>query len=78
MTKGENGIAGRLYFQKGGVQRSHHLHIFEQGNELINQHLLFRDYLRCNMSVAKQYEKLKRTLANEYPYSSQEYSNGKQ
>ena len=27
--KGENGISGRRYFQKGGNQRSHHVHAFQ-------------------------------------------------
>lgn len=78
LSKGEHGIVGRLYFQKGVVQRSHHVHIFEQGHELINLHLLFRDYLRRNISVAKQYEKLKLKLAKEYSHSPQAYNNGKQ
>src|SRR4051812_19856375 len=31
--KGENGIEGRRYFQKGGDNRSHHVHIYEKGNK---------------------------------------------
>ena len=27
-VKGENGIEGRRYFQKGGIQRSHQVHVF--------------------------------------------------
>ncbi len=33
--KGENGIAGRRYFQKGGNKRTHHVHMYEQGNLLL-------------------------------------------
>src|SRR5690606_10959058 len=31
--KGENGIAGRRYFTKGHENRTHHVHIFQEGNE---------------------------------------------
>lgn len=30
--KGENGLPGRRYFQKGGDKRTHHIHIYEMGN----------------------------------------------
>lgn len=30
--KGENGIPGRRYFQKGGDNRTHHVHIYQLGN----------------------------------------------
>jgi len=45
LVKGEYGIAGRRYFQKGGVQRSHHVHAFTRGDSSIVRHLAFRDYL---------------------------------
>ncbi|TVP16086.1 GrpB family protein [Shewanella sp. KCT] len=31
-ARGEHGIAGRRYFQKGAAQRSHHLHVFQSGS----------------------------------------------
>jgi len=40
--KGENGIRGRRYFAKGKEKRTHHLHIFQVGNENITTHLIFR------------------------------------
>src|SRR5690606_26743872 len=46
--KGENGIAGRRYFQKGGDERTHHLHIYQSGSPEIERHLVFRDYLRAH------------------------------
>ena len=48
VAKGENGIIGRRYFQKGGQMRTHHLHAFVQGAPQIAAHLRFRDNLRSN------------------------------
>lgn len=59
LAKGENGIAGRRYFQKGGNQRSHHLHIFKKGDEHLHSHRVFRDYLRQFPTITKQYASLK-------------------
>ena len=46
--KGENGIAGRRYFQKGGDHRTHHVHMYAWGHSEIKRHLAFRDYLRAH------------------------------
>ena len=43
-AKEENGIPLRRYFQKGGDERTHHVHIYETGNSEINRHLTFRIY----------------------------------
>ncbi|WP_052255328.1 GrpB family protein [Salinicoccus sp. YB14-2] len=64
---GENGIAGRRYFRKGGDERSHHVHVFEEGSEDITRHLSFRDYLREHQEVRFHYENLKMKLASEFP-----------
>lgn len=42
--KGENGIPKRRYFQKGGENRTHHVHIYQTGSYEIKRHLAFRDY----------------------------------
>ena len=36
---GEYGISKRRYISKGGNNRTHHIHIFEQGNDEIERHL---------------------------------------
>ncbi|BEV37135.1 bifunctional GNAT family N-acetyltransferase/GrpB family protein [Bacillus stercoris] len=77
MPKGENGIAGRRYFQKGGNKRTHHVHLYEQGNPAIERHLLFRDYLRAHPSIAKEYAVLKKRLAAQHPDSIKQYMQGK-
>lgn len=53
--KGENGISGRRYFEKGGDNRTHHVHIYQVGSYEIKRHLAFRDYLREHIEVKKVY-----------------------
>lgn len=76
--KGENGIKGRRYFQKGGDQRTHHVHIYQQGSFEIHRHIAFRDYLRNHPMEKKAYSKLKKKLAAIYPYDIYSYINGKE
>lgn len=61
--RGENGIAGRRYYTKGGAARTHHLHAFVVGDDHIQRHLAFRDYLRDNPSVCAEYAAIKRAAA---------------
>ncbi|MGP4108538.1 GrpB family protein [Virgibacillus sp. L01] len=75
---GEYGIAGRRYFQKGGDNRTHHIHVFESGSRHIDRHLAFRDYLRAHQYVAKDYGTLKRNLMEQYPYDMESYIKGKE
>jgi len=77
IAKGENGIAGRRYFQKGGDQRTHHIHIYQQGSHEIIRHLAFRDYLKVHPEVSRQYGALKEGLASQFPYDIDSYINGK-
>lgn len=76
-AKGENGIPGRRYFQKGGNDRTHHVHIYEQGSRDIERHLAFRDYLRVHPNIAKQYGDLKERLSNKFPDDIDAYIDGK-
>ncbi|RXJ74156.1 hypothetical protein CS022_05935 [Veronia nyctiphanis] len=59
LAKGEFGIPGRRYFQKGGAQRSHQMHAFLADSEGSHRHLAFRDYLRAFPDIAEQYGKVK-------------------
>ncbi|MFJ5364615.1 GrpB family protein [Pectobacterium punjabense] len=61
--RGENGMAGRRYYTKGGEARTHHLHAFVVGDEHVQRHLAFRDYLRANPSVCAEYAAVKRAAA---------------
>jgi GrpB-like predicted nucleotidyltransferase (UPF0157 family) len=75
--KGENGIKNRRYFQKDGVMRTHHVHVFPKGHEEVIRHLAFRDFLRAQPETAKQYGMLKQSLASQYPYDIEKYIEGK-
>jgi GrpB-like predicted nucleotidyltransferase (UPF0157 family) len=76
-AKGENGIAGRRFFRKGGDERTHHIHMFQKGHEEIARHLAFRDYLLSHPDVAQEYSRLKQRLAAEFPDDIKGYVNGK-
>ncbi|WP_285769065.1 GrpB family protein [Peribacillus sp. SI8-4] len=76
-ARGENGIAGRRFFSKGGNERSHHIHMFQYGHEEIARHLAFRDYMLAHPQEAEAYSQLKRRLAAEFPEDIKEYVNGK-
>lgn len=75
---GEYGIIGRRYFRKGGDNRTHHIHAFQFDNiQEIERHLSFRDYLRQNPEICKEYGELKSKLADQYPRDIDGYGDGK-
>ncbi|ALC81196.1 MULTISPECIES: GrpB family protein [Bacillus] len=76
--KGENGIFQRRYFQKGGDNRTHHVHIYQLGNSEIDRHLAFRDYLRAHPDATKKYGDLKEDLSQRFPYTIELYIKGKE
>ncbi|MCP4984513.1 MAG: GrpB family protein [Colwellia sp.] len=57
--KGENGISGRRYFQKGGNQRSHHVHAFQSNDIHLLRHRAFKAYLVAHSEVALEYGLIK-------------------
>lgn len=73
---GANGVPGRDYFRRG-VPRSHHVHMVSWSSAVWHDHLLFRDSLRANPDVAREYAALKRELAAAFPDDSRRYSEGK-
>lgn len=75
--KGEKGIVNRRYFQKGGDNRSHHVHIYQIGSYEIKRHLAFRDYLKSHPDEIKNYGELKEKLARQFPNDIDSYINGK-
>ncbi|SFD59779.1 GrpB domain, predicted nucleotidyltransferase, UPF0157 family [Lentibacillus persicus] len=77
-AKGENGLPGRRYFQKGGEERTHHIHFYEAGNSEIGRHLAFRDYLRSHPGAAEEYSNLKKELSQHFPYDIEAYISGKE
>ena len=66
--RGENGIAGRFYFDRIVDGRTvMHVHMFPTGHPEVQRHLVFRDHLRNNTDAAREYERLKRELASAIP-----------
>lgn len=63
---GEWGIESRRLFRKGGENRTHHIHVYQQGNPHIQRHLVLRDYLRTHPDEVKRYTYLKEKLAQRY------------
>jgi GrpB-like predicted nucleotidyltransferase (UPF0157 family) len=59
IVKGENGITGRRYFQKGGNQRSHHVHAFKTGDLNLIRHRAFKEYLIAHPMIATEYGEIK-------------------
>ena len=75
---GEFGIRGRRYLPKGGDDRTHQLHIF-QADDWYNivRHLAYRDFMRNHEDSRQKYAKLKKELADKYPYDIGSYCDGK-
>ncbi len=69
----------RLIFVKGlppNGPRTHHLHLVK-ANELLQRHLIFRDYLRQHPETAATYAQFKRDLALRYVGNRAAYTEGK-
>ena len=76
--RGENGIAGRFYFDRVVEGRTvMHVHMFPAGHHEIRRHLVFRDHLRTNPDVTRDYERLKRELALRYREDRRAYTDSK-
>lgn len=63
---GEWGIPGRRLFRKGGNDRTHHIHIYEDNNPEVDRHLILRDYLRQNREERDAYSHFKECLFKKY------------
>lgn len=76
--KGENGLPGRRFFQKGGDERTHHIHFYGIGDTEIERHLAFRNYLRMHPDAVKKYGSLKKELSQRFPNDIEAYISGKE
>ncbi len=77
-AKGENGLPGRRFFQKGGSERTHHIHFYGIDNPEIDRHLAFRNYLRTHPDALKKYGDLKKELSQRFPDNIDAYIRGKE
>lgn len=57
--------------------RTHHLHLIPFNSTLWNEHIRFRDLLRSNQQIAKEYYSLKRELAAVYREDRETYTEKK-
>lgn len=73
---GDWGIEGRRLFRKGGENRTHHIHFYQNDNPQITRHLIFRDYLRSHPEEVDRYSRFKEKLSALYENTS-EYSPAK-
>jgi len=73
---GAHGIPGRNYFRRGSP-RTHHIHLVSWSSAVWRDHLLFRDWLRRNESVMREYAVLKRELAAMFADDRAGYSEAK-
>ena len=76
-AKGEFGMSGRRYYRKGGDNRTHHIHLYADGNPEIMRHVVFRDYLRQQPEEVEAYSTIKERLAHQYPQDISAYIAGK-
>lgn len=74
--KGESGIPRRHWFAKGELT-THHVHILEVHSPNWKNNLIFRDYLRQNSEIAKQYAELKIQLLQQFNGDRDAYQAGK-
>ncbi len=74
--RGENGIPRRHYFVWGDPV-AFHLHVLEQSSLDWRNHLAFRDALRANADLAREYVRVKSTLAQQFPTDREAYTDGK-
>ena len=74
----EKVLAERRYFRKGPPgQRTYHLHMWKMNSEGWKSHLLFRNVLRTQPEVAREYLALKKKLAEKYGHDRPAYSDAK-
>jgi GrpB-like predicted nucleotidyltransferase (UPF0157 family)/predicted kinase len=66
----------RRFFRKG-KPRTHHLHIVEAGNQSLADHIDFRDALRADADLRRQYQELKHALRAEHERDRARYSESK-
>jgi GrpB-like predicted nucleotidyltransferase (UPF0157 family)/GNAT superfamily N-acetyltransferase len=76
-AKGEHGIAFRRFFHKGKEVRTHHVHVYQQGDSEISRYVKFRDWMRSHPEDAANYAQIKAELAEKFPYDMLQYCSGK-
>ncbi len=73
---GEYGIKDRRFYWKS-PERTHHIHLFQQGSPEISRYIQFKNFLLANPAMAQGYSIIKRCLAEVLRYDIENYVNGK-
>lgn len=74
----EDNDPGEILIRKGSEEnRTHFIHIMEQNSERMRQTIQFREILKSNQEVKREYENLKHNLAERFPYNRKSYTAGK-
>lgn len=74
----EQEIPERRYFRKNNEHgiRTYQIHVVQKDSDFWHRHLFFRDYLRKHPEAVKEYDVLKRELAQHHT-DTQEYARAK-
>jgi GrpB-like predicted nucleotidyltransferase (UPF0157 family) len=73
---GEYGIPNRHFFRKG-MPRSHHLHVVRPESQFWKSHVAFRDLLRAQPALRRDYVSLKLKLALQFRRDPEGYADAK-
>lgn len=78
LPQGEFGIPRRRFLIKGNDSaRTHHVHIFQNGDPKVEPYLSFRDYMIAHPEEVQAYCRLKEELAQKFPEDIESYIEGK-
>lgn len=75
--EGNLGVAGREAFRWTARGPEHHLYVCPEGSHAFRRHIALRDYLRTHPDDAREYEQLKRRLANQHRDDRTRYQDSK-
>ena len=75
--EGDKGLAGRDAFMWPPGEERHHLYVCPKGSVPLQEHLLFRDYLRAHPDEVQRCSDLKRDLAVRFRDNRLAYSEAK-
>lgn len=72
-------LVDRVFFAKGPEHlRTHHLSLTYLNSQFWTEHILFRNALRTNTALAREYAELKRQLARKHGLDRECYTQGKE
>ncbi|EAR08646.1 GrpB family protein [Reinekea blandensis] len=75
---GERDISGDFFFTKGSQEcRTHYIHVSLVESDRLERYLIFRNALRHDSLLARQYDQLKQRLVLEFPNDRKTYSKQK-